>query len=75
MKTMEKNRLSHMSYAKAAVSAVVVTATAAANAAAIDVTTVVTSITDNLVPIGLIGGAVLGVTVALKAYHWIRRAM
>jgi len=47
----------------------------AANAAAIDVTATTTAIADTLVPIGLIGVAVLGIMVALKAYHWVRRAM
>lgn len=46
----------------------------AAQAAPIDVTGTVTAITDALVPIGLIGAAVLGVVVALKAFHWVRRA-
>ena len=46
----------------------------AAMAAGIDVTSTVTAIGDALVPIGLIGAAVLGVVVALKAFHWVRRA-
>lgn len=46
----------------------------AAMAAGIDVTGTVTAITDALIPIGLIGAAVLGVVVALKAFHWVRRA-
>jgi hypothetical protein len=46
-----------------------------ASAAAIDVTTTVADITGNLAPIGLVGAAVLGVFVALKAYKWIRRAL
>jgi len=47
---------------------------AAANAAAIDVTSVVTAIGDTAAPIGLIGSAVLLIVVALKAFHWVRRA-
>ncbi|MEO7702916.1 MAG: major capsid protein [Opitutus sp.] len=41
----------------------------------VDVTSVVTSITGALVPIGSIGLAVLGVLVAIKIYKWVRRAM
>lgn len=48
---------------------------ALSQAAAVDVTTTVADITANLAPIGLIGAAVLGVAVALKAYKWIRRAL
>ena len=48
---------------------------AAANAAAIDVTATVADITAQLAPIGLVGAAVMGVFLALKAYHWVRRAM
>jgi len=51
------------------------TAAVASQAAGIDVTTTVTTITDQLAPIALIGAAVLGVTVAIKAYHWIRKAL
>lgn len=72
MKTLEKT--SHVQYAKAAVGALVATAGAAASAAAIDVTAVVTDIGAQLVPIGLIGLAVLGVFVAIKAFQWVRRA-
>lgn len=44
-------------------------------AAAIDVSGTVTDIGAQLVPIGLIGIAVLGVILALKAFHWVRRAL
>lgn len=47
---------------------------AQSQAAAIDVSSTVTAIGDTLAPIGLIGAAVLGVVVALKAFHWVRRA-
>lgn len=47
----------------------------AAPGAAVDVTDTVGTIANQLVPIGLIGAAVLGVVVAIKAYKWIRRAM
>jgi hypothetical protein len=42
---------------------------------AIDVTSVVSTIGAQLTPIASIGGAVLGVIVAIKAYKWVRRAM
>lgn len=47
----------------------------AAGTGAVDVSDTVTTIGAQLVPIGLIGGAVLGITVAVKAYKWVRRAM
>ena len=47
---------------------------ASATSTAVDVTATVTSIADQLVPIGLIGTAVLAVIVAVKAFKWIRRA-
>ena len=40
-----------------------------------DVTAVVAAIGDTLVPIGLIGSAVLLVIVGFKVYKWVRRAM
>lgn len=43
--------------------------------AAIDVTAVVTDIGAQAVPIGLIGGAVLLIFLAIKAFKWVRRAM
>lgn len=47
----------------------------AAPGAAVDVSDVTGTIAAQLVPIGLVGAAVLGVVVAIKAYKWIRRAM
>lgn len=44
-------------------------------AQAIDVGDAVTAIGAALVPIGLLGGAVLLVVVAIKTYKWVRRAM
>lgn len=41
---------------------------------AIDVTDLATGITNQLVPIGTIGLAVLGVVLAVKTYKWIKRA-
>lgn len=46
-----------------------------ANASAIDVTAVVTDIAAQSVPIGLIGGAVLVIFVAVKAFKWVRAAL
>lgn len=48
---------------------------APAFAAAPDVSATVTAIGEAVTPIGLIGGAVLGVLVAVKIYKWVRRAM
>lgn len=46
-----------------------------AQAAAIDVTSVVSEITSQAAPIALIGGAVLAVYVGIKAFKWVRRAL
>ena len=46
-----------------------------AQAAAIDVSATVADIGATLAPIGLIGVAVLGVFVAVKAFHWVRGAV
>jgi len=46
-----------------------------AMAAAIDVEDVVTDIGAQIAPIALIGGAVLLVFVAIKAFKWVRRAL
>ena len=46
-----------------------------AQAAAVDVAATVTDIGAQLAPIGLIGVAVLGVFVGLKAFKWVRRAL
>ena len=48
---------------------------AAANAAAIDVTTVVADISAQAAPIGLIGAAVLLIYVGVKAFQWVRKAL
>lgn len=50
-------------------------ASVSAQAAAIDVTAVVTDIGAQAAPIGLIGGAVLLIFVAVKAFKWVRRAL
>lgn len=46
-----------------------------ASAAAIDVTAVVTDIQAQATPIGLVGGAVLIIYAAVKAFRWVRSAM
>ena len=65
-------------WANAKVAAVVVTASAAATsaqAAAVDVTGVVTDIGAQTASIVAIGGAVLLVYVAVKAFKWVRSAL
>lgn len=57
------------------VAAGVLAVTGAANAAAIDVTDVVTDIAAQATPIGLIGGAVLVIFVGVKAFRWVRSAL
>ncbi|MEO8023865.1 major capsid protein [Polaromonas sp.] len=46
-----------------------------AHAAAVDVANIVTDIGAQAVPIGLIGGAVLLIVVAVKAFKWVRSAL
>lgn len=55
--------------------AALVSSAAFAVPTAVDVTDTVATIGAQLVPIGLVGAAVLGITVAIKAYKWVRRAM
>jgi len=50
-------------------------AAAGANAAAVDVSDVVTDIAAQATPIGLIGAAVLTIYVGVKAFQWVRRAL
>lgn len=49
--------------------------TAAANAAAVDVTAVTTDIAAQAVPISAVGAAVLVLYVGIKAFKWVRRAL
>lgn len=68
----------HDSFARAAVSSVIVVGTAlasSAQAAAIDVAAVVTDIGAQAAPVGLIGGAVLLIFLAVKAFKWVRGAL
>ena len=48
---------------------------ASATSTAIDVSAVTTSIADQAAPIALIGAAVLLLTVGIKAFKWVRRAL
>lgn len=57
------------------VAAGVLVATASANAAAVDVSAVVTDIGAQAAPVGLIGVAVLTIYAAVKAFKWVRAAM
>lgn len=53
----------------------VLAVTASANAAAVDVADLVTSIGAQAVPVGLVGTAVLTIYAAVKAFKWVRSAM
>ena len=55
--------------------AAAVMAAGAANAAAVDVTTVTADIAAQAVPIGLVGAAVLVLIVGVKAFKWVRAAL
>lgn len=48
---------------------------ASAAGTAITVTDVTDTITAQVAPVGLIGAAVLGLIVVVKAWKWVRRAM
>lgn len=67
---MKKNLLARLS-----VLALTVGAAASSQAAGIDVTAIVASIGEQAAPIALIGGAVLVITVAVKAFKWVRSAL
>ncbi|MBA2676134.1 MAG: phage coat protein [Ramlibacter sp.] len=47
----------------------------ASHAAAVDVSAIVTDIGAQAVPVGLIGAAILLLTVAIMAFKWVRKAM
>lgn len=64
-----------MSYAKNAFLLALAVGATASQAAAIDVAAVVTDIGAQAAPIGLIGGAVLLIMVAVKAFRWVRSAL
>lgn len=71
----DRKQVTHAQYARAAVAGVVTTATAAANAAAVDVTAIVTDIGAQMASITAIAAAVLLIFVGLKAFKWVRRAL
>lgn len=64
-----------MKYAKNSFLSALAVGASASQAAAIDVTAVTTDIAAQLTPIGLIGGGVLLVMVAVKAFRWVRAAL
>ena len=61
--------------AKTAAVVAIATAAGSSQAAAIDVSAVVTDIAAQAAPVGLIGGAVLIIVAAVKAFKWVRAAM
>ncbi len=89
MQVIEKAQAAAVSaydWAKSKTTSVVAIASAAAatittspafaqSTGAVDVADVVAKIGAQLGPIGLIGVAVLGVVVAVKAFQWVRRAL
>lgn len=61
---------------KAATTAVLaVIAATNAQAAAVDVTSVVTEIGAQATPVSLVGTAVLALYVGIKAFQWVRKAL
>lgn len=77
MKVIENRPVSSNTnaWAKSAVATTIAIGTAAAQAAAIDVTAVVTDIAAQAAPIGLVGAAVLLIYLAVKAFKWVRGAL
>lgn len=78
MKAIDMNKFAILRSARvlAPVAAAVGSAVAtSAHAAAVDVADVVTDIGAQVGPIGLIGGAVLLVYVAVAAFKWVRSAL
>jgi hypothetical protein len=60
---------------KVLLSVLVLGTSLASQAAAIDVTSTVTEIAAQAAPIALIGGGVLAIMVAVKAFKWVRAAL
>ena len=58
-----------------AMALVAVSSTSFAATTPIDVTAVTDAVAAVATPVGLIGAAVLILTVAIKSYKWVRRAM
>lgn len=80
MNSILKNGVSNVrSFAGKCNPAVVVGALALTGAisanAAMDTTAITASITEALAAIAVVGAAVMGVHVAVKAYRWVRAAM
>lgn len=75
MKTLQKPEVSHGAYAKAAVASVVALGAAAAQAAAVDVTGVVTDIGAQMASVTAVAAACLLIFVGVKAFKWVRRAL
>lgn len=69
------NKLNAQTLRFAAVAAAGALAVSGANAAAIDVADVVTDISAQATPVGLIGAAVLLLIVGIKAFKWVRAAL
>lgn len=64
-----------MTYAKNAFLIALAVGATASQAAAIDVSSTVSEVGAQAAPIALIGGAVLLIYVAVKAFQWVRRAL
>ncbi len=70
---MMKQKL--MRLARLSSAAALAAGTAVVNAAPVDVTSVTTAMTDNLVPIAAVGAGVLVIVVSIVAFKWIRRGI
>lgn len=70
-----KNKLSILATAIGLTAVSLAPMAASAAGTAVDVTDTVSTIGLQLAPIGLVGVACLGVYVAVKAFHWVRRAL
>lgn len=71
----EMNRSNLQTLRYAAIAAGAALSMAGAQAAAIDVGTVVTDISAQAAPVALIGAAVLLLVVGIKAFKWVRAAL
>lgn len=72
---MKFNNICARRVAQSAAVAGILAVAGGANAAAIDVSSVVTDIGAQAAPVGLIGGAVLMLVVGIKAFKWVRQAL
>lgn len=73
--TLKVNEVMKFSNANKLAVVAVAAVAGTAQAAPVDVTTVVADIAAQAAPIGLIGSAVLLIYVAVKAFHWVRKAL